>query len=152
VSRVRGAAFLLGLAAVAAASFGAAPQRAGILPAATSSFVPRDQLAAHGIDLAPVPASLAAAAISIERAVATAREITGLTPPRESFRVLASPTSDEPRRTAWLLLFEGGPGPISAGPPDGAYSRRFATDYTGVLVDDQTGVVLRWFQGGSLRP
>jgi hypothetical protein len=39
---------------------------------------------------------------------------------------------------------------MSGGPPEGAESRTIIVDFTGVLVDDQTGEVLRWFRGGTV--
>lgn len=129
----------------------------GVVPSAQSgpaeSFVASDQLAAHGIDLKALPLAATAASVSSASARATAKQAIGSpVDPDETWRVLASETYGGAKHTAWLFLFRGGSGPISAGPPDGAESRRFTTSYTGVLVDDETGEVMRWFQGGSFTP
>jgi hypothetical protein len=118
-----------------------------------SSIVAAEQLAAHGIELKAVPATAATPVVSAENARATARQlIAAAGDPQETYRVFANETFLSLKRTAWLFLFTGGPGPVSGGPPEGADSRRFSTQYTGVLIDDQTGELLRWFQGGSFTP
>ncbi|MBI2782405.1 MAG: hypothetical protein HYX55_11505 [Chloroflexi bacterium] len=111
------------------------------------------QLAAHGIELTPLPAGVAAAVVSETAGAAAANELLKSPKgPNETYRVLASATYFSPKQTAWLYLYIGGPGFGSVGPVEGAGSRTFSSDYTGVLVDDQTGAVLRWFQGGSFTP
>ena len=51
-------------------------------------------------------------------------------------------------KTSWLVLFEGGVAPPSYGPAD-AGPAVFHIAYSGVIVDDQTGSVIYWFEGGS---
>ena len=116
-----------------------------------SAIVSAVRLLAHGIELKAVPFTEKAPAISAESAQATARKvIDAAKDPDETFRVLASATYDAPKQTAWLLLFAGGSEEMSGGPPEGAESRTIIVDFTGVLVDDQTGEVLRWFRGGTV--
>jgi hypothetical protein len=118
---------------------------------ATVVVVSAVRLLAHGIELKAVPFTEKAPAISAESAQATARKvIDAAKDPDETFRVLASATYDAPKQTAWLLLFAGGSEEMSGGPPEGAESRTIIVDFTGVLVDDQTGEVLRWFRGGTV--
>lgn len=116
-----------------------------------SAIVSAVRLLAHGIELKAVPFTEKAPAISAESAQATARKvIDAAKDPDETFQVLASATYDAPKQTAWLLLFAGGSEEMSGGPPEGAESRTIIVDFTGVLVDDQTGEVLRWFRGGTV--
>lgn len=119
-----------------------------------SELVAAERLAAHGIRLDAVPAGLGIARISAETAEVTARAVVPPIAPgrKETFRVLARPTADAAERTAWLFLYEGGTHTGPVGPPEGAESRTFTTDYTGVLIDDQTGELMRWFQSGSFAP
>lgn len=118
-----------------------------------SDFVSAEALRAHGVDLAPVPLSAAIAEIDADQARAIAIGIVKMpTGPRETHHVFARPTADAAPRGSWLLLFEGGEHGGSIGPPAGADTRAFATEYTGVLIDDQTGELLYWFQGGSFAP
>lgn len=118
-----------------------------------SSIVSEDALRAHGVELAPVPFAAAAARIDAAQARETAIEIAKMSDgPKETHRVFARPTAGEAPRTSWLLLFDGGDHGGSLGPPEGADTRSFATAYTGVLIDDQTGDLLYWFQGGSFAP
>jgi hypothetical protein len=119
----------------------------------TSSIVSADRLLEHGITLQALPDNIEPAKVSADSAQTSATRLIGASAAPEVHRVLASATYDSPKTTAWLFLFAGGPGPISAGPAGGvADSRSFSTDFTGVLVDDQTGEILRWFQGGSFKP
>ena len=118
-----------------------------------SAIVSADQLTTHGVQLKAVPTTVVPAKVVAETARATARQLVGAAKdPEETHRVFASETYLSTQRTAWLFLFVGGAGPVSAGPPEGADSRTYTTGYTGVLIDDQTGEVLRWFQGGSFTP
>lgn len=118
-----------------------------------SSIVAADRLAAHGIELKPLPATAAQPVVSAESARAAARLLVGASKdPEETYRVFASETFFGSKRTAWLFLFVGGQGPVSAGPPEGADSRIFTAQYTGVAIDDQSGEVVAWFQGGSFNP
>jgi hypothetical protein len=118
-----------------------------------SAIAAADELAAHGIELRTVPATAPGAAVSAETARAAARQLVGASKdPEETYRVFASETYLSAKQTAWLFLFAGGPGPVSAGPPEGADSRAYTTKYTGVVIDDQTGEILRWFQGGAFTP
>jgi hypothetical protein len=123
------------------------------LSAPASSIVPSDQLAAHGIELGSLALTAPAAVITSATARATAKAAVGTSvDPDETWRVSASETYNGQRRSAWLFLFRGGTGPVSAGPAGGTQSRTLTTTYTGVLVDDQTGLVMRWFSGGSVSP
>lgn len=120
---------------------------------AVSAFAPADRLLEHGIVLSPVPGTYAAAIVSADSAKATAvKAVSAPADPDETYRVLASATYYAPKQTAWLFLFKGGSDPVSVGPAEGADSRTFTTDFTGVLVDDQTGQVLRWFQSWHFTP
>jgi hypothetical protein len=47
-------------------------------------------------------------------------------------------------RTVWIVLYKGGVGPPSGG-PIGATPVVWVVDMTGVVIDDQTGEVLRSF-------
>lgn len=116
-----------------------------------SAIVSADRLLMHGIELKAVPADVKGPVVSAESAAATARKlIDAPKDPDETYRVLASATYDAPKQTAWLLLFAGGSQVMSGGPPEGAESRTIAVDFVGVLIDDQTGEVFRWFRGGTL--
>jgi len=122
-------------------------------PLAGSSVVSADALQAHGVPLVPVPDGASAPRVTAEDARSIAKAVTkASTDPKETFRVLARPTADAAERSAWLLIFEGGRHGGSLGPPDGVATRTFATEYTGVLIDDQSGEVLYWFQGGTFTP
>ena len=111
------------------------------------------ELAAHGIELTALPAGDSAVLVSSDTGAATAKKlINAPKDPDEAYRVLASATYFSPKRTVWLFLYAGGPGPAAVGPVEGADSRTFTSSYTGVLVDDQTGDVLRWFEGGTFTP
>jgi hypothetical protein len=55
----------------------------------------------------------------------------------------ASRTPADPTRSVWIALYPGGPEP--AGGPAGYAGPPPVVDVTGVIVDDQTGEVLRWF-------
>jgi hypothetical protein len=118
-----------------------------------SGFVSAASLEAQGIELVPVPATVPTARVDAATARASAKAIARLeADPRETFRILARPTPQAAPRSAWLFLFEGGRHAGSVGPPDGAATRTFAVSHTGVLIDDQTGELLFWFQGGSFTP
>jgi hypothetical protein len=121
------------------------------LVVAESAIVSADRLLMHGIELNAAPADVKGPVVSAESARATARKlIDAPNDPEETYRVLASATYDAPKQTAWLLLFSGASQVMSGGPPEGAESRKIAVDFIGVLIDDQTGEVLRWFRGGTL--
>jgi hypothetical protein len=150
--RRRVIAFALVLAALTGVILAAMTVRASA-SAVESSIAPADRLLEHGIELKPLPATALRAIVPAESARDMARLlIDAPKDPEETYRVLASATYFSPKRTSWLFLFAGGSGPISAGPVEGADSRAFTTDFTGVLVDDQTGEVLRWFQGWHFEP
>ena len=142
--------FLAAASAVGVAGLNTARPAEASSTVQTSSIVAADQLGAHGIELRAPAAVADAALISADAARGTARGLVGAgKDPEETYRVLASKTYFGPKRTAWLFLFSGGSGPVSGGPPEGADSRTFTVEYTGVLIDDQTGKVIRWFKGGS---
>lgn len=118
-----------------------------------SAFVPAASLEAHGVSLVQVPVLAPAAQVDAASARSTAKAIAALdTDPRETFRIMVRPTALGAPRSAWLFLFEGGEHRGPVGPPDGAESRTFTNAYTGVLIDDQTGDLVFWFQGGSVTP
>lgn len=116
-----------------------------------SAIVSADRLQMHGIELKAVPGTEKGPVVSADSARETARKV--LENPRdpdETYRVLASATYDAPKQTAWLFLFAGGSERMWGGPPEGAESRVITVDFIGVLIDDQTGELLRWFRGGTL--
>ena len=116
-----------------------------------SSFVSDEALRAHGIDLAALSSAPTVALVDVHEAEAVAKDEVGLdAPPREAHRVAARVLPGDAPRSAWLVLYGGGAHAGAVGPPEGADARVLATNYTGVLVDDQTGELMRWFQGGTL--
>ena len=84
------------------------------------------------------------AAIGINDAIAIAADYAGRSP--EHVRVLHARAprtySDQPQ-PVWVVLFDGGVSPV--GPPIGFEGTLAPFTITGVLVDDQTGEVLRLF-------
>lgn len=118
-----------------------------------SAIATTDQLASHNVDLNDAPSFDIKAVVTAETAALTAQKLVDAPKlPEETFRVMVSEFYDGPKKSAWLLMFTGGSFPGSGGPVDGAESREFTTDFTGVLIDDQTGEIIRWFQGWHFTP
>lgn len=126
------------------------PGGSAAIPEVESTIVSAERLEQHGIDLVPLPVTASSAIVSAATARVTARNLVGAAKdPEETFRVFASTTYDGPKQSAWLFLFAGGTGSVSGGPFEGSESRAFSVKFTGVLIDDQTGEVMRWFRGGT---
>jgi hypothetical protein len=115
-----------------------------------SAIVGEEVLLAHGVELrgpsilaaAPNLEALEARSIAdsvMARPIGTASEVFRITTP-------FAPGNHSP--SCWLILYAAGHGPPSFGPPD-ASKATFATEYSGVLIDDLTGEVIYSFEGGS---
>lgn len=115
---------------------------------ASATLSPAEALAGFGgLDLAPIPAAGPAAVVSVTEAQRTATTLDdGLGPEISHQRMVVDAGPGLGPRTGWLLLFSGGDsssvswGPLGAGAP--------TVDFTGVIVDDQTGEVLRVLRVG----
>jgi hypothetical protein len=116
-----------------------------------SAFVSAEALQAHAIELdPPIAQLLTSPVVTAEESERLARDAIGIElAPREVYRIVARALPGDAPRTAWLLLYDGGPSGRPMGPADGARTRTSILVYTGVLIDDKTGELLRWFQGGT---
>jgi hypothetical protein len=140
---------VIALTGIAAAAVGVSASSRTI----ESAIATTEQLASHNVNLNDVPPVDLKAVITAETAGLTAQKLVDAPKlPEEAFRVMVSEFYDGPKKSAWLLMFTGGSFPGSGGPVEGAESREFATDFTGVLIDDQTGEIIRWFQGWHFTP
>lgn len=115
-----------------------------------SVLLTEEDLKAHGLNLQAVSGK-DSPAVSAEDAAATAQSILGIAArPADTFRILASAMPGLTPQTAWLVLFEGGALPPSRGPAGS--ENEFKPRYTGVLIDDRSGKLVYWFEGGSVSP
>ncbi len=108
-----------------------------------------DQDAAQlGIEMRPLPAEIAGSQTPVDAKAATERAKAVLhtsDTPAEIDHVVTRQFSDSPERTAFVVVFAGGD-PIPGGPVG---SKLHAVSYRGVVVDDQTGEILRIFATGG---
>ena len=90
-----------------------------------------------------VNATPGGATITRAQAIAIATARVGRTDsPSGVYRASAPRYMDEPNREVWVVLFNGGDAPFD-GPSPGIGPMKMRL--TGVIIDDQTGEVLRWF-------
>jgi hypothetical protein len=144
-------------AGVAVAAGAAAPSPSvasqAVLPAANSvvlSAADQDQL---GLHIYALPAAAKAALVSEGSAASSAATfLTGITgsqvvaKPDEVLHVLAAPDASSAERSVYVFIWRGGD-PFPGGPEGNVLH---ATTYRGVVVDDQTGEVLRSFAAGTI--
>jgi hypothetical protein len=132
---VGGAVIILGvLLAAAVGTLAASPSGAAALPASQA-------IDGFGLTVRPIPVGAPGAAVSQEAARTAAVDTAqaGNEISAQHGQIDAGPGRG--LRTAWVFFFAGGdPSSVSWGPP-GANAP--IVDYTGVVVDDQTGEVLR---------
>lgn len=125
-----------------------------------SLIASEEALAVHGIILTDRPPGDEPPLVTAEQADSIAIKFLGLSKGAdEIFRVRAGATYFATRQNAWLLLFVDLPFYGSYGPviPPGevlgeGVVRSTSAAFTGVIIDDQTGGVVRWFQRGSVDP
>lgn len=140
--------------AVVALRFDTTPARAVSLSTAPSSLVSAYDLTQLGFDVNAV-STIGNARVDSGAAVAIAEHETGATVPQEVIHATtARRWLTEPIHNVWIVVFAGAVmGGFPAGPVQEEGSnvqtlRRPVVDYTGVVVDDQTGFVLYTFKGG----
>jgi hypothetical protein len=109
-----------------------------------------DQDAAQlGLEIRPLPGGLAGSltALDTDTAIQHAKASLHTTEaPVEVHHVLTRQFSDSPEVTAFIVVFAGGD-PIPGGPVG---SKLHPVSYRGVVIDDQTGEILRIFATGGI--
>lgn len=108
-----------------------------------------NEAAQLGLEMQPLPAADAGAQTPVDAKAAIERAQLALRTtdnPVEIHHVLTRQFGDSPERSAFVLVFAGG-GSIPGGP---AGSNLHPVSYRGVVVDDQSGDVLRIFAAGGI--
>jgi hypothetical protein len=114
------------------------------------SKVPDYDLQQLGFEFAPVPAGEAQSRVASVDAVAAASEALRMSGTPEVQRLQARIRPDDPKRTVWVVVYDGGdPGDVPWGPYSEETRAEKSPAYSGVLIDDVTGEVLVAFRGGS---
>jgi hypothetical protein len=150
------------LAAVSAMLLAVASIAGGAQPGVPFEAISDYDLTQLGFDLKPVPAAEKPAKILPEQASEiaamhafgqTPAEAKAAHPDPEVKRAYGRAFDDEELRTVWVVVYPGGEaedvpwGPVGQdGTRDGP---AWVPDYTGVMIDDQTGEVLVRFRGGA---
>ncbi len=101
-----------------------------------------------GLPLEAIPANAPPARITAAVAIAIAsKEFATDEDPARTLRALVPPDASTPSRSAYVVVYAGGPalpgGPVELG------GKRHPTRYRGIVIDDQTGEVLRIFYVGE---
>jgi len=116
--------------------------------ASTSKLLTASDQDELGFHISQVPATARSASISTASAVTNAaRWVTNINgaAPDEVLHVMAAPDASSPERSVFVFIWKGGDA-VPGGPEgNGLHS----VSYQGVVVDDQTGEVLRSFATGS---
>ncbi len=101
-----------------------------------------------GLEMQPLPATAdAQTPVDESAAIEQARLALGTNDsPVEIHHVITQQFGDSPERSAFILVFAGG-GSMPGGPVG---SKPHAVSYRGVVVDDQSGEVLRMFASGGI--
>lgn len=101
-----------------------------------------------GLEMQPLPAAAdtqtpvdAPAAIELAKLALSTND-----GPAEIYHVITRQFGDSPERSAFILVFTGG-GSMPGGPVG---SKPHGVSYRGVVVDDQSGEVLRMFASGGI--
>jgi hypothetical protein len=118
--------------------------------AATSVLLSASDQAALGFQIHALPATAKAAQVSENDAVEKSAAFLGddpaqVTKPDEVLHVMAAADASSPERSVFVVIWQGGD-PVPGG-PEGNGLHKVA--YRGVVVDDQTGEVLRSFAAGT---
>ncbi len=140
---------LLVLGFIAVVSVAASPKANSDTPVSLTadnsilSAADQDQLGFH---VQPLPAISKAAAVSSSVAIERAAPFFGATEqPTEVLHVLAAPDAALAERGVYVVIWKGGE-PIPGGPEG---NKPHSIDYRGVVIDDQTGEILRAFSSGT---
>ena len=150
--RDRAARLLLGAGLLLGAAASGVPVSAGTEAGAivndsaisVLSGYDQDQLGFH---IRPIPAGTRPAAVSGNAALATASAALGRSAESgQVMHVLAAPDASSPEKTVYVVIVQGG-GQMPGG-PEGNGLHDVA--YWGVVIDDQSGAVLRMFATGSI--
>jgi hypothetical protein len=144
---------LLAVLAVVTLHLNVASAASAASPTTSPSLMSAYDLTQFGFDV-NASSSTVGAQVDSATAIATAERATGATEPQEVIHSTTARVSPAgPARTVWIVLFLGAwGGDMPAGPAPDRYSttplRKTVFDYTGVVVDDQTGAVLYAFMSG----
>ncbi len=99
------------------------------------------------IDPRDAQEAAALSGISQEKASELARDsLNRVDQPWQVLHGRASRIAEEPSRAVWIVVFLGGDPP--PGGPMGVSTAPVTVDYTGSVIDDQTGEILRSFGKG----
>jgi hypothetical protein len=132
---------------------GVAPTSAPAPSVTPSPLVSHYDLTQLGFD-ANAPLTISGAQIDSGTAVAIAEQSIDSTPVQVIHSRIARVSPAGVGRTVWIVVFAArasdgnAPGPAPAVNPPGQEISKAVVDYTGVVVDDQTGAVVQTFKGG----
>jgi hypothetical protein len=133
----------------AGVAVGVSAQAGPAAPVSILSAADQDQLDLH---LHTLPSTAKPAAVAQSGARSNASTFLGaltgsdvIAKPDEILHVMTAPDASSPERSVYVLIWKGGD-PSPGGPaPNGLHS----VAYRGVVVDDQTGAVVRAFAVGT---